>query len=151
MLEPIMPPKVLKIIEYPSPILEEVCQPITEITDQFKRLARDMIFTLWSSKDGVGLAAPQVGVPARLIVVSPPGKPAYALFNPTVRRYAPSYVTKQEGCLSFPGVVVNKRRPKWVAITYTDISGKRVLHKAHGLEATVILHELDHLEGRLFK
>lgn len=151
-LQPLMPPKILTILEYPAPILKEVCQHVAEITDEFRRLAKDMIYTLSVNKSGgIGLSAPQVGVPARLLVMLVPGKPPTVMFNPVVRRYAPSYITRQEGCLSFPGVVMNIRRPKWVAISYQDMSGARVLRKYHGLEGQCVMHELDHLEGKLFK
>ena len=150
-LTPLDPTRTLTILDGSNPILKEVCQPVEEITPLFKRLSLDMLHTLLQSKDGgVGLSAPQVGISVRLVVMAIPGKRPEILFNPVVANRSKSVLTKQEGCLSFPGKVRNITRSKWVSVKYTDLSGRPVRRKYFGLEAVCVQHELDHLEGKLF-
>lgn len=144
-------PKVLTILDGSSPILKEVCQPVEEITPLFKRLALDMLYTLSQSKEGgVGLAAPQVGISARLLVMAIPGQRPEILFNPKIVNSSKSFLTKQEGCLSFPGEVRNVTRRTWVSVKFQDLSGNWVRRKYFGLASVCAQHELNHLDGKLF-
>jgi peptide deformylase len=150
-LSPLETPRTLTILDGSNPILKESCQPIEEITPLFKRLARDMLYTLLQSKNGgVGLAAPQVGISVRLVVMAIPGQRPEILFNPKIVNSSKSLLTKQEGCLSFPGEVRNVTRRTWVSVKFQDLSGNWVRRKYFGLASVCAQHELEHLDGKLF-
>lgn len=143
-------PKLLTILDGSDPLLKEPCQPVEEFTPLFRRLAMDMLYTLRQSKDGVGLAAPQVGISARMFVMAIPGSRPEVLFNPKIVNSSKSFITKQEGCLSFLGEVRNVSRRTWVAVKFQDSLGKPVRRKYFGLAAVCAQHEIDHLDGKLF-
>lgn len=119
-------------------------------SDEVKQLATDMLYTMYVS-GGIGLSAPQVGVSKRLFVMDVAGtelnKCAFA--NPTIVK-ATGLVTSEEGCLSFPGLYVNKTRHKIIKVKAFDVlAGKYITYKAHGKEAICIQHEMAHLNGAL--
>ncbi len=111
------------------------------------RLAEEMLATLRAA-GGLGLAAPQVGEPLRLVVVSV-GETALVLANPELIR-AHGNEEDWEGCLSIPDLVARVRRPAEVVVAGVDLAGRRVRYRRSGLVARVLSHEIDHLDGRLF-
>lgn len=140
---------VLPIVVYPHPVLQQVCKA-SELTDEVRRLADDMMETMQAA-GGIGLAAPQVGKPLRLIVadVSPERAQPIKLFNPTVIAAAGSHTT-EEGCLSLPGVRAAVRRPQTVTVQGLDMDGREQRIDATELLAVCLQHEIDHLNGVLF-
>ncbi len=134
-----------------DPVLREECAPVEEIDDEVRRLARDMFETMYDA-DGVGLAAPQVGITKRLIVVDPREervKPR-ALVNPRVIEKGEETDRAEEGCLSIPGLREVVERASEVVIEAEDLDGETIRLDADGLHARVVLHEIDHLDGVLF-
>jgi len=129
-----------------DPILKMECQPV-EAAENVQPIIRGMIQALKKSKNGVGLAAPQIGIAKRIIVVAANGFPK-AMINPVIDYYSGGAVVAKEGCLSYPGVFKNISRSRDVEITFEDIHG--VSHKEvlfAGTEARIIQHECDHLDG----
>ncbi|MDI9405899.1 MAG: peptide deformylase [Chitinophagaceae bacterium] len=126
---------------------------ISKVDEPVRDLARDMLRSMYSAK-GIGLAAPQVGVPKQLLVIDlepdNAANPPLVLINPEIRSYGPTLDTYEEGCLSIPGVYLHVVRPSTVEVTFRDEMGRPQRLKAEGLLARCILHELDHLNGVLF-
>lgn len=141
---------IQKILEYPHPTLLEKATPITEITDEIKILAQDMIETMNAAK-GVGLAAPQVGVTKQMIVVNPSGEAGgeKVYLNPKILKRKGREIG-EEGCLSFPGLFGNVPRAIWIKIQATLLTGETITWEEEDFEARVLQHEVDHLEGILF-
>ncbi len=132
-----------------SPVLREETAPVAAVTEEIRQLIRDMFDTMYAAK-GIGLAAPQVGVSHRVLVYRvEPDSPVQALVNPEVEWTSRELETMEEGCLSLPGVHVDVERPLHVRVRARDASGERLLVEASGLEARVIQHEIDHLDGVL--
>ncbi len=141
---------VLDIRMFGDPVLRTECDPVQELDDDLRSFIRDMQDTMYAA-DGVGLAAPQVGVPIRLFVydVRDSDLPAGALVNPRIEER--SGTTKgEEGCLSMPGVSEIVERSERIVITGTDAEGESVRIEAEGLLSRCLQHELDHLDGVLF-
>jgi len=143
---------VLPIITVPDPLLRKVSDPIEEVDAAVVRLMDDMLETMYAAP-GIGLAAIQVGVPRRLIVLdtSEEGeeKKALAMVNPEIVALSPKTRLYEEGCLSIPDVRVEIERPDAVTVRYIDRAGKQQELAAEGLLATAIQHEIDHLDGQL--
>ncbi|HEV8473999.1 MAG TPA: peptide deformylase, partial [Methylomirabilota bacterium] len=119
-----------------------------EITPEIRRIASDMIETMYDEV-GIGLAAPQVGISLRLMVVGDEKTPeAHALVNPVIAEQG-GEVTSEEGCLSLPGIFAPVTRAEWVKLEAQDLEGKPVSIRASGLAARVYQHEMDHLDGVL--
>ncbi len=143
---------ILPILLYGDSRLSEACEPVTEVTVAVKRLARDMVHTMYAAP-GVGLAAPQVGVSIRLMVIDPTSgnepDSLITLINPEITHREGS-VREEEGCLSFPEIVEVVDRPAVVSCRALDIDGEEfVIERAEGLLARAISHEFDHLDGVL--
>ncbi len=140
----------LRIINYPNPLLNENSKPIAEITTEIADLADRMIF-LMEESCGIGLAAPQVGVPLRLVVISTTGKrqDSQILINPVLSNLQGT-CEMEEGCLSLPGVHGNVKRPSTCSVEAQDIDGNSFMLDTVELTARVIQHEVDHLDGKLF-
>ncbi|MGQ9512386.1 peptide deformylase [Thermodesulfitimonas sp.] len=138
---------VFKIVEIGDPVLREKAQPVTKITPALLRLLDDMTETMYAYH-GVGLAAPQVGVSKRVIVVDA-GKGLYQLINPEIIAVAGSE-TDREGCLSIPGVWGEVTRAAAVTVRGLSRSGETVEIEAEGFFARALQHEIDHLDGILF-
>ena len=138
--------KILEIKTYPDKILCVRSQPLEKITEREMELFQDMLSTMRQSS-GVGLAAPQVGISKRLIVADI-GEEPLRLANPEVLK-AKGKDKMEEGCLSVPGPLVNIERPYEIIVTGLNEKGKMVEIKVKGLLARVILHEIDHLNGKL--
>ena len=143
---------VLDILKFPDPMLKGKARPITRIDDDIRQLARDMAQTMYSAP-GVGLAAPQVGRPVRLIVVDvmsgQNGGDLRTLINPEIVRSEGETVF-EEGCLSVPDVREEITRAGSVTVKALDLDGNEVSIEAEDLFAIVLQHEIDHLNGILF-
>jgi len=143
----------LKIIIAPDPILKTAAAPINKIDDKLRKFLDDMLITMYASR-GVGLAAPQVGVSQRVLVIDPvrsddaPPQPMQ-LINPEItwRSEAPNVF--EEGCLSLPDFYADIERPASVRVKYTDPQNTEHEILAEGFLATVLQHEIDHLNGIL--
>ncbi len=143
---------ILRIRHYPEPVLKQISAPVTVFDTELKTLARDMAETMYAAP-GVGLAAPQVGVLKRLVVIdcAPKDSPPelLTLVNPEIReREGEAY--EEEGCLSVPGYYAPVQRSARVKVVYCDLDGKPVEREADGLLAIAFQHEIDHLDGILF-
>jgi peptide deformylase len=138
---------VLDILIYPNPALRAETAEITEWDNGLKRLITDMWETMYISK-GVGLAAPQVGVPKKLIVLEYESE-RHVVINPTIIEGEGSE-RAEEGCLSFPGIYENVDRPAKIRVAYWDETGVQRDEVIDGFLARVFAHEIDHLSGRLF-
>lgn len=130
-----------------DPILRKKSREITEITDRIKILLEDMVDTM-NEEVGVGLAAPQVGVLRRAVVIDI-GEGPVKIINPEIIETEGETIDV-EGCLSVPGRSGTVERPEWVKIKYLDIDGNEKILEGTGLMARAICHEIDHLEGILY-
>lgn len=144
---------ILPIITAPDPRLKVISSPITEVSDATRVLMDDLLETMYAAP-GIGLAAVQVGVPERLIVmdVARSGddpKPLY-LVNPEILEKSDTMLTFEEGCLSLPDQYADVARPDEIRYRFLDYDGNEVITEAEGLHATCIQHEMDHLDGVLF-
>ena len=140
------------ILVYPDPFLARKAAPVTAVDDRVRALIRDMFETMYGA-EGVGLAAPQVGVGKRVIVVdvSPVDKtiPPVAVVNPEIVERTGS-VMGVEGCLSVPGIQGEVRRAETVVVRGRDEQGNAVRIRAEGILSRALQHEIDHLDGILF-
>ncbi len=140
---------VLKIRKYGDPALRRRAEPVGEVTPAIRAAVDDMIETMYDEV-GLGLAAPQVGLPIRLIVVADDEtRRARALVNPVITGQG-GQATAEEGCLSIPGVFAPVTRAAWVKVEARDLADHPVTIDAKGLQARVLQHEMDHLDGVLF-
>jgi peptide deformylase len=132
-------------------VLREKAVPVGAITDDVRRLIEDMFDTMYA-EEGVGLAAPQVGVSQRVIVVDPrePDIAPFALVDPEVVEVSDEYERGEEGCLSIPGLKEIVERPYAVRVTGQNRDGDSVVIEAEGLLARILQHEIDHIDGILF-
>ena len=142
---------ILPTVQFPNPVLAMNCQPVQEINDQIRRLAADMGETMYKAP-GVGLAAPQVGEPIRMVVldVSEEKNNLMTLINPVITQRSQEQEIGEEGCLSLPGIWEKVSRSTEITLKYTDLEGKEQELHADGLLAICIQHELDHLDGTVF-
>lgn len=140
----------LNILEYPDPRLRLTARPIKAVRDPIRRLADDMLETMYAAR-GIGLAATQVGITKRLLVmdVSEHRDDPLVLINPRILDHS-GIVETDEGCLSVPGFYEPVRRPAKIEIEYLDRDGGLVHAEWDGLRAVCAQHELDHLDGKLF-
>ena len=145
--------KVLEVKIYGDEILKQIASPISEITNEISELISDMIETMYH-KDGIGIAAPQVGVSVRIIVCdyeySKTGeKKPIVYINPEIIEFDGD-ITSEEGCLSVPNVFADVTRFSAIKIKYLDINMKEQIVVAEDTQAVVLQHEIDHLNGILF-
>ena len=138
---------VLTVRLYGDPVLRQVATPVREITAEIKRTIADMTETMWHQV-GIGLAAPQVGLPHRILVMDDGNGGAQALINPVIENRSGT-IREEEGCLSLPGVFGMVERTKTITVRAMDADGKPVSLEATGLKARIVQHELDHLDGVL--
>jgi peptide deformylase len=142
----------LSIVTLPDPILRKASAPVERIDEELRKLADDMLETMYAAP-GVGLAAVQIGVPRRLVVLDtakdeePPQR--LVLVNPEIVALGKDMRMHEEGCLSIPDVRIEIERPSTVTVRYLDREGKPRELTAEGLLATAIQHEIDHLNGKL--
>ena len=134
-----------------DPVLRVKAQPVPEVTDELRALVADMFETMYEA-EGVGLAAPQIGLGMRVIVVDPHDETTkpFALFNAEVLSLGSETDKSEEGCLSIPGVRDIVERPTSAVVEGLDIDGRPVRLEAEGFLARVLQHEVDHLNGVLF-
>jgi len=144
---------IRQIREIGDPLLRKVSRPFEVVDDRAKQLLEDLYDTLKVTKDGVGLAAPQVGVLRRAIVVDlsseDGGEGPFKLINPVIIKQSGEQVCR-EGCLSIPGKLGDVTRPLKIVVEALDENGKKIKIKADGLLAVCLCHEIDHLNGILF-
>jgi peptide deformylase len=140
-----------EILTYPHPLLRKRAIPVYEVNKIIRDLIDDMVETMYSAP-GIGLAAPQVGISLRLIVVdvtrSNGGDGLIHLINPEIL-WSDGSIIQEEGCLSIPGINVEMERKEKIRVSGLDRNGKKVEINAEGLLAVAIQHEVDHLDGRL--
>ena len=140
---------VLKVRKYGDPTLRKSAIPVGEVTPEIRAIIADMTETMYDEV-GVGLAAPQVGISLRLIVISDEdGRGVQPLLNPAIVERG-GEMTGEEGCLSIPGVFAPVTRAAWVKVEARSVDGKPLTINARGLRARVLQHEIDHLDGVLF-
>ena len=138
------------------PLMKQKSEPVEKIDDEIKQIVEDLYDTLYGADNGIGLAAPQIGVLKRIVVIdlqdsveNIAGKPI-TLINPEIIESSEEEWEYQEGCLSVPTLYETVYRPKKVTLKYTDINGEEIKLEADELLARVIQHEIDHLDGILF-
>jgi len=141
------------ILTAPDPRLKAVSEPVEKVDDEIRKLADDLIESMYAA-DGIGLAAIQVGVPKRMLVMDiaqAQGKREPMVFiNPKIVWASDEMATFEEGCLSVPDIWDDVERPAKIRAEYLDRDGKQQMLEAEGLLATCLQHEMDHLEGILF-
>jgi peptide deformylase len=144
----------LSILTYPAPLLREICAPVERVDDDMRRLLDDMLETMYAAP-GVGLAGPQVGVLRRILVMDPiykkdePGE-SFQLINPEILAQGDLPRVYEEGCLSVPEMFAEVERPASARVRYIDRDGNQQERLFEGHAATVVQHEIDHLNGVLF-
>ena len=144
---------VKKILTEPNKLLRQVSTRVDKVGNEERALMNDMLDTMYDAP-GIGLAAIQIGVPKRIIVMDisrdeDKKEPRYFV-NPVIKKKNQEKAKYEEGCLSVPGQFAEIERPNSCEVEYLDYDGKKQLLKADGLLATCIQHEIDHLEGILF-
>lgn len=141
------------ILIHPDPRLKKHCDPVAEITPEIVTLAEDMLETMYDAP-GVGLAAPQVGVTRRVIVMDCAKEPEpprpLAMVNPEITWVSEDLSIYEEGCLSIPEQYAEVERPAAVRVRWTALDGSTQEEQFLGLWATCVQHEIDHLDGKLF-
>ena len=141
------------ILTEPNKLLRNISKPVDQVSKEEQKLMDDMLETMYHA-NGIGLAAIQIGVPKRIIVMDiskheNKKQPKYFV-NPVIKNKDETKSTYEEGCLSVPNQFAEIDRPKNCEVEYLDYNGEKKLLKAEGLLATCIQHEMDHLEGVLF-
>ncbi|AGW12743.1 peptide deformylase [Megalodesulfovibrio gigas] len=143
--------KILPLCTWPDPVLGGECTAVRAVTDEIMDLARNMAATMYASQ-GIGLAAPQIGQPLRMIVVDVTGpdkrEQLITLLNPVIE-HAEGCIDSDEGCLSLPQFRANVERAEVVRVRGQDLEGNEVVIEAEGLLAVCLQHEIDHLRGVL--
>ncbi len=139
---------IRSIVTVGNDILREQCKPVTVFDDKLSVLIDDMIDTMFKA-NGVGLAAPQVGILKQVVVICPDGKTIYELVNPVIVAASGKQVG-QEGCLSVPNRYGTVQRPKHLTVKYQDRFGEEKTIKTHGFLSVIFCHEVDHLSGILY-
>lgn len=134
-------------------VLRQPAKRVAKVDDEIRTIVRQMLQTMYS-EDGIGLAAPQVGIHKQIIVVDiEPDKPEVAplvLINPVIKKFGKETCAGQEGCLSIPGVYLDVERPEAIEVSFKDETGRMRTLQATGLLSRAIQHEIDHLNGVLF-
>lgn len=141
------------LIILPDPVLRQASKPIERVDDELKRLADDMLETMYDAP-GIGLAAIQIGVPRRMLVIDVAregeDKQPQVFINPEILKSSEERSVYEEGCLSIPDYYAEVERPAVIKLKYLDRDGKEQTIDADGLLATCLQHEIDHLNGVLF-
>ena len=139
---------IRNIREYGEEVLTKKCKEVTEMTPRIRELIEDMLDTMYEA-NGVGLAAPQVGILKRIVVIDVTGEDPHILINPRIVEISGEQ-TGQEGCLSLPGKSGVVTRPNYVKAVALDVNMKPIELEGTELLARAICHELDHLEGHMY-
>lgn len=148
---------VCEIRLYPDPVLKQVCDPLEKLDAKADALVQDLIDTMVSAGHSVGVAAPQIGIPKRVVVVDVSGSKLgkdnnhglLTMINPEIIRKEGSKIMR-EGCMSVPDYTGNVTRAEVIVVQFLDRDGRERVINASGFEAVAIQHELDHLDGMLF-
>ena len=149
---------ILPIVEVPDPRLRQISSPVEKVDDEVRSLIKDMFETMYDAP-GIGLAAIQVGVPKRILVIDlqepevedgPPVKDPRVFINPEIIKHSDEEVPYLEGCLSVPDQYAEVERPDHIRARWLDENGKPHEEQLDGLLAVCLQHEMDHLEGILF-
>lgn len=142
---------ILEILEFPDPRLRTIAKPVTKVDDRVRKLVDDMFETMYDAP-GVGLAASQINVHERIVVidVSEDKSQPMVFINPEIKILDGDLFQYDEGCLSVPGFYETVERPEHISVTALDRDGNQFTIKPEGLLAVCIQHELDHLNGKLF-
>jgi len=144
---------VLPILTLPDPVLRKKAKPVERIDAELRRLMDDMLATMYDAP-GIGLAAPQVGVLRRLIVMDPAKdeapKSPLVMINPQILERSEEMRTHEEGCLSIPDFTAEIERPARTRVSYIDREVKKREAELEGIWSTLVQHEIDHLNGVLF-
>ncbi|MGN0732670.1 MAG: peptide deformylase [Emergencia sp.] len=139
---------IRNIVTEGDEILRKKCREITEVTDRIRMTMEDMLETM-HSENGVGIAAPQVGVMRRMFIAEPEPGRIYYMINPEILEMEGSQYGA-EGCLSVPGLVGDVERPERIKIKALDLDGNEQVYDFEGFDAVVMCHENDHLDGILY-
>jgi peptide deformylase len=144
---------ILPIVTIPDPVLRKTATPVERVDDELRRLAESMLATMYDAP-GIGLAATQVGVLRRVIVMDPakedqPREPM-VMINPEIVMQGEETRLHEEGCLSIPDVTAEIERPALTRVRYIDLKGKPAGADLEGIWSTIVQHEIDHLNGVLF-
>jgi peptide deformylase len=149
---------IRQIVEVPDPRLRQISSPVEEVTDEIRELVSDMFETMYAAP-GIGLAAIQVGVPKRVLVIDlqepaeeggEPVRDPHVFINPEILEHSDQDVPYTEGCLSVPDQFAEVDRPDRIRARWLDLDGKVREEEIEGLLATCLQHEMDHLNGVLF-
>ncbi|MCD8504007.1 MAG: peptide deformylase [Burkholderiaceae bacterium] len=142
---------LLEILHYPDPRLHTVAKPVEQIDDRIRQLVKDMAQTMYNAP-GIGLAATQINVHERVIVIdlSDEQNSLLVLINPEIVWRSDEIQSYEEGCLSVPGIFETVKRAAQIKVKALDENGKEQLIEADGLLAVCIQHEMDHLAGKVF-
>ncbi|MEC8128272.1 MAG: peptide deformylase [Pseudomonadota bacterium] len=143
---------LIPIILIPDPVLRKVASPVAEITDGIRQLLDDMAETMYDAP-GIGLAAPQVNISERIIVMDcgrDEEPELYKMINPEIVASSQERSVLEEGCLSIPNQTADVERPAHVDVRYLDVDGNEQMLHCEGLLAACVQHEIDHLDGVLF-
>lgn len=137
------------IVKYPAPVLRKKATPVARLTPDIEALIDQMMASLkwWN---GLGIAAPQVGVPLRLFILAPPDQPVRVVLNPRILERSAEQVVDLEGCLSVPALYGKVKRARAVVIRGLNRRGKPIQLTLEGVSARIAQHEIDHLDGVLF-
>lgn len=140
---------MLEIVTYPAPLLRDVAESIDQIDDDLRTVIDEMIDTMYQG-DGVGLAAPQVGLSKKIIVIDDrQGEGPQAFINPEIVYKSDEQEKMEEGCLSLPGIQVDVWRSTHVRVQAMNLHGEKIEVEADGYFARILQHEIDHLNGVL--
>jgi peptide deformylase len=143
---------LLPICLFPEPVLRKKSRPVDWVSPKVQRFVKDLTATLYTQKGGIGIAAPQVGVPWRVIIVDVSPKDSTKglkiMLNPSIKSRE-AEVLSREGCMSLPDYTANVKRAARVLVEWSDCEGKRHTEHFKGLEAICLQHEVDHLNGVL--
>jgi peptide deformylase len=141
------------ILVLPDQRLRAVADAVPEVDEEIKTLAKDMLDTMYDAP-GIGLAAPQIGVMKRIVVMDLAGEgetpDPIVMINPEITKFSDQIQVTEEGCLSIPELYYEVERPDAVTVQYTDLNGNEVVRDADGKLAVCIQHEIDHLDGVLY-
>jgi peptide deformylase len=144
---------VRRILTIPDPLLRKQARPVERVDAELRRLADDMLATMYDAP-GIGLAAPQIGVSRRLIVMDPAKddqpKAPIIMVNPELLTRSDELRVHEEGCLSIPDFTAEIERPAITRVAYIDLQGKQQETELEGIWSTLVQHEIDHLNGVLF-
>ena len=142
---------ILDILEFPDPLLRTIARPVEQVDESIRQLVADMLETMYHA-EGIGLAATQVNVHKRVVVIdtSEERNQPQVFINPRIKILNDATMEYQEGCLSVPGYYEKVERPSAIKIAALDTQGEKFILEPDGVLAVCIQHEIDHLNGKLF-